>query len=132
MILCKAGSSFGLFTIHRRSHLKMMSKKINNITRESQITNSHHDDHTDLNNVDYCSSSRIQSETSVERISNDLNSLQPQCEAAKDGHCRGEIKKYCHLHFNCLSAGETYHRFCTYHYEHATFCPIHPTFNKIT
>jgi len=51
------------------------------------------------------------------------------CDAIKDGKCEGEIKKYGNRHFNCLSAGE-YHNFCKYHYDSATWCPVHPCFNK--
>ena len=54
-----------------------------------------------------------------------------KCDAIKDGHCEGEVKRYGNRHFNCLSIGE-YHSFCKYHYDNATWCPAHPCFNKIT
>ena len=52
------------------------------------------------------------------------------CEAARDGKCQGEVKSYSHAFFNCLLAGQ-HHKFCRYHYEHATYCPIHPCFNRV-
>jgi len=52
------------------------------------------------------------------------------CEAKRDGKCRGAVKTYGHQYFNCLMAGE-HHNFCSHHYSSATYCPIHPTFNRV-
>ena len=60
-----------------------------------------------------------------------LHTLQDkECEARKDDKCRGDIKTYGHPFFNCLLVGQ-HHNFCRYHYDNATFCPVHPTFNRV-
>lgn len=57
-----------------------------------------------------------------------------RCDAEDDGKCEGEIKVYGHLHFNCLAADvkdqPSTHNFCKYHYDNATYCPVHPCFNR--
>ena len=55
-----------------------------------------------------------------------------ECDVNND-KCEEPVKTYNHHYFNCLSATDqpTTHNFCKYHYENATYCPIHPTFNRI-
>ena len=69
--------------------------------------------------------------------SQDVNNRIPgvECDAKDDGKCEGEILTYNHLHFTCLAADvpgqPSTHNFCKHHYDNATFCPVHPCFNKI-
>ena len=57
------------------------------------------------------------------------NTQELHCDAERDGKCEGEITVYNCLYFNCLVPGST-HKFCKYHYDNATYCPVHPCFNR--
>ncbi|XP_065913955.1 uncharacterized protein [Dysidea avara] len=111
----------------------MSSQKLTNHQQEVTNNNVYQLQPTDLPNNAKVTNHTISHRNVVEIVHNDLDKPRKKCDV-NDGNCDADVKTYGFAHFNCLSTEpgqQRTHNFCNYHFKNASYCPIHPTFNRI-
>ncbi|XP_065913950.1 uncharacterized protein [Dysidea avara] len=115
----------------------MSSQKLTNREHEEINNNMYQSQTTESPNNMKTTRVHSSGKNTIEKVCNDFNEpvfKTKECDVNND-KCEEPVKTYNHHYFNCLSATEpcqpSTHNFCKYHYENATYCPIHPTFNRI-